>query len=78
MGSLFLSLFLSASPGHVSTLRTEVVSTPDGPIAVTSKFSPQSKRANNWWDHRPAGHLFAKDEGNDGTLPLIDVRKGGL
>lgn len=73
---LLLAFMSTAQPKH--SLRTDVVQTVEGPIAVTATLMPQARRAKNWWDRRPAARPFARDEGADGTYPLVDLRKGGL
>lgn len=52
-----------------------------GSPTVTYK-TDGGKKAWNWWDHRPARHLFEVDEGGqfvaDGPRGISIVEKGGL
>lgn len=74
MGYIVAIMLSSSAPSAPHSMHTDVVSTVDGPIATTVVQAPQSRKARNHWDRLG----FSRDEGNDGTMPLVDVRKGGL
>lgn len=77
----FLIVVNMMLPAAHHTQRNDVVATREGLIAVTVTQMPQSRKGRNAWsdaERAKTGHLFFKDEGLDGSLPLVDCRKGGL
>lgn len=74
MGYIVSLLLSASSPQMHHTMSTDVIPSAEGNIALTVVRAPQSRKAHNRWDRLS----FAKDEGNDGTMPLINVTKGGL